>query len=382
MAKRIFICFDGTSNHPRNAKQEREWFGSGEIKDNGITNVLKLHAMLGGNLMNEPSHLPGMAGQHSLYYSGVGTYGSKIQRMFNAGFASSNQDIRTIMYLASEDLKKTYEDGDKLIVIGFSRGAAIARKFASRLRHHLPAIADKDPETDGRIIELMAVFDTVASIGIPNLDDDDKPTSDVVFEDGVISPHIEQALHLLSIDDRRTAFHPTLMCDDGRATEVWFPGAHSDVGGGFWRDGLSDIALKFTIAQILKRTSNNITIRDPGDVDFDHLRHEDEYQIDFEDLDIKPNVKSESHEQDRWAPVSLLTLRSREPRVEDACGQPKDKPVLIHKSVFDRINEVVDYRPKALKGVKHHIIDDDGSTIGLDGAPSSEVFNGLFKHVS
>ena len=49
----IIICFDGTSNHPRDAKQERSWFGAGEIEDNGITNILKLHALFGGNLKNE-----------------------------------------------------------------------------------------------------------------------------------------------------------------------------------------------------------------------------------------------------------------------------------------------------------------------------------------
>lgn len=47
--KNIIICFDGTNNHPRDAKQEREWFGLGDIEDNGITNILKLHVLFGGN---------------------------------------------------------------------------------------------------------------------------------------------------------------------------------------------------------------------------------------------------------------------------------------------------------------------------------------------
>lgn len=66
------------------------------------------------------------------------------------------------------------------------------------------------------------------------------------------------------------------------------------------------------IGQIRKRTGLKFIAANKGD--FDHLKH-DEYKIDFEDLDIKPNVKSESHQQDRWGPVSLLTLSPRTIRV-------------------------------------------------------------------
>lgn len=372
MSAKIIICFDGTNNHPRNAKQEREWFGLGEIKDNGITNVLKLHAMLGGNLANEPSTDSAMASQRSFYYSGVGTYGSRIQRMFNAGFSSSNLDIATIMHRASEDLRGVYKPGDEITIIGFSRGAAIARKFASRLRRFLPDIEKIADLPNNSPITLLAVFDTVASIGVPNLNDEDKPKSDVVFEDNTISQYIREAVHLVSVDDRRTAFHPTLMNheDDRVVMEIWFSGAHSDVGGGFWHDGLSDITLNFMIKQIRKRAGLKFVA--PDKVDFDNLKHE-EYKIDFEDLDIKPNVKSESHEQDRWGPISRLTLTPRTLRVNIG-DMASGLPVHMHQSVFERIEAVVDYRPKPLKGVKHYIVDDDG-------VPSKTIYHGLFGHI-
>lgn len=100
--KNIIICFDGTCNHPSDAKQEREWFGLGEIEDSGITNILKLHVMLGGTLDNQPKK-----NQHSLYYSGVGTYGNKIQQVFNAAFAPKNLDVARIIKTAGRDLRKT-----------------------------------------------------------------------------------------------------------------------------------------------------------------------------------------------------------------------------------------------------------------------------------
>lgn len=45
---------------------------------------------------------------------------------------------------------------------------------------------------------------------MPNMSDTDRPKSDVVFEDRFISSNIEEALHIVSIDDKRKAFQPTL----------------------------------------------------------------------------------------------------------------------------------------------------------------------------
>jgi hypothetical protein len=357
------ICFDGTSNHPKDARQERSWFGLGDIEDNGITNVLKLHTLFGGNLANEPGKV---AGQHSLYYSGVGTYGNKVQRLFNTGFASSNLDVRTIMFSAGRDLAAIYQPGDRIFMTGFNRGAAIARKFASTLDRYL-ALPDDSTTPGKQPIRFVGLFDTVASIGVPNLDDDDKPKSDVVFEDHTISPYIEEALHLVSVDEKRIAFQPTLMNRDGdpdqpkRVTEVWFAGAHADVGGGFWRDGLSDIALEFMIDEIARRDLG-VQVLDPDDIDFDRLKAPDRsYEINFADVDIKPNPQAKLHYQDRWGPIAALTLGPRDVRVNGKDPETGDTP-LIHNSLGQRIRQVTEYRPMALKGIGHHSVNDDGTT--------------------
>lgn len=358
MSKKIVICFDGTNNHPRNAKQEREWFGHGEVEDNGITNVLKLHCMFGGNLTNAESFIAPVKahGQHSFYYSGVGTYGNKVQQIFNSGFGASNLDIRTIMHLAGEDLNDTFSTGDEIYIFGFSRGAAIARKFASKLSRYIGTIDPSD-----RPIRFLGLFDTVASIGFPNLDDNDKPQSDVVFEDHEISPHVAESLHLLSLDERRIAFQPTLMDMDSRVTEVWFSGAHSDVGGGFWHDGLSDISLSFMISEI-KRRGIGLKVLDPDQVDSANLKGpEHEYEIDISDLDMKPNPGGKSHQQDRWGPIAALTLDKRDIRVKDFRGTDNNKTSpLIHESVKLRMKKIVNYRPRALKGVAHRVMADSG----------------------
>lgn len=139
------------------------------------------------------------------------------------------------------------------------------------------------------VVRFMGVFDTVAAIGFPNLDDDDKPVSDVVFENCTISSHVAEALHIVSLDDKRIAFMPTPMNKDSRVTEIWFPGAHSDVGGGFWYDGMSDISLEYMVKE-LKDRDLGLTITEPSKIDYKKLKApKNEYQIDYDDVFIKPN---------------------------------------------------------------------------------------------
>ena len=356
MAKKIIICFDGTSNHPRDAKQEREWFGGGEIEDNGITNILKLHILFGGNLENASKH----NGQQSFYYSGVGTYGNKFQQIFNTVFSPETLDVRDIIKHAGQDLEDNYNKGDEIFIFGFSRGAALARRFAAVLNKFIKL---KDGEAP---VRFLGVFDTVASIGFPNLDSDEKPVSDVVFENGSVSAHVQEALHLVSIDENRKAFQPTLMSkDENRVTEIWMPGAHADVGGGFWFDGLSDIALDFMLKE-LKRRKLGIKVKTEEEVDYQDLVAGDgSYKIDIEDLVIKPLVKGKSHPKDRWGPFSYATLAPRDIRVNvyDQDSQrdvPSNDSPLVHHTVSERIEKVTDYRPRALKGIEHKLVNDNG----------------------
>ena len=259
MGKNITICFDGTSNHPRDARQEREWFGLGDMEDSSITNIVKLHLLLGGNFLNTARN----AGQHSFYYSGIGTYGNRLQRLFNVVFAPENLDVGRIINEAISDLSGVWKKGDKVYLFGFSRGAAVARRFASILLN-----AGLPGSKDTPSVRFLGVFDTVASLGLPNLDDEEKPVSDVVFENNTVAANVEEALHLVSLDENRIAFQPTLMNLDSRVTEIWFPGAHADIGGGFYYDGLSDIALDFLL-QELKKRDPGVEIISPDEIDYE-----------------------------------------------------------------------------------------------------------------
>ena len=121
----------------------------------------------------------------------------------------------------------------------------------------------------GKKVKFLGVFDTVAATrGSLDLNPETYPASGIVFENGTIGDHIEKAVHLVSIDEKRLAFQPTLFNKDERITEVWFAGVHSDVGGGYWFDGLSDITLKFMIDCI----KENLTILEIGDLNYNDLK--------------------------------------------------------------------------------------------------------------
>lgn len=345
MSKSLIFCFDGTSNHPSDAKQEREWFGLGlDRVDKSITNILKLHIMFGGNLHNSALN----SFQHSFYYSGVGTYGNIFQKVLNASFAPENLDVRIIINNAINDLISHYSEGDKIFVFGFSRGAAIARRFCAVAHKYL---GYNQPIDD--LIEFIGVFDTVASIGAPNFEDDSKPISDVVFEDGTISDNIKRALHLLSLDEKRVAFQPTLMNAEKRVKEVWFSGVHSDIGGGYHYNGLSDVTLDYMINEIQKRDLD-ILILNINEINFEKLKTKD-YEIKPEDIFIDVNSLGKLHTKQRWYPLSSVTLSNRDVRVNENDQPSSNKLPILYYSVKQRIQNMLEYRPSVLDGIDYYL---------------------------
>ncbi|MDF1643902.1 MAG: DUF2235 domain-containing protein [Pseudomonadales bacterium] len=345
MSQNLIFCFDGTSSDPADAAQGLARHGG--LEDSSISNVLKLHLLFGGDLRDGNAHrLP----QLSLYYSGVGTYGSKLKRIFNAGLALT--DVGRIINAAFVDLEKHYQAGDKIFVFGFSRGAAIARRFCS--------IVSETKGHKTKKITFLGVFDSVASIGMPDLNTDEGRSRDVIFEDHHIAPNIKQALHLLSLDDKRKAFQPTLMNAEQRVSEVWFTGAHSDVGGGYRRDGLSDNALRYMLDELDRRDTGLIKLA-PSGIKFNHIHaNETGTDIDLDDVAIEPNPFGMNHEQFRPWPISKFTLYNRNVAVliQDKIS---DHMPVIHHTVAERIYGDNEYRPAGLKKLQHQVLYPDNT---------------------
>lgn len=338
---KIIICLDGTGNDPEDAVQESG--KDGRLEDDNISNVLKLHLLAGGklnNIQNNPR-------QQTYYYSGVGTRGTIFRRTLASLFAKVSPKL--IMKKAYNDLCENYKEGDEIFIFGFSRGAAIARMLACK-------ISDKGVKEYKTKIKFLGVWDTVASIGMPNLDDNTRPISDVVFENGTIANAIEYAVHLVAIDETRKAFRPVLMNVSNKIEEIWFAGVHSDVGGGYYSDGLSDISLEFMI----KRASHcGLTFLQSSQIDYNNLEGKKDELIEEIDVAIKPDINTDIHEHVRDGKHAALTLAVRR-----ICKVVGDKPSdyhlpIIHHSVMKRCKVISSYKPSNLRRLRHYVIDEN-----------------------
>ena len=79
------------------------------------------------------------------------------------------------------------------------------------------------------------------------------------FHDVLLGKVVLCARQALAVDERRIKFEPCLWEADedtrrddeasGRVSQVWFEGAHSDVGGGYPDTGLSDTALLWMVTE-------------------------------------------------------------------------------------------------------------------------------------
>src|SRR5205814_3890156 len=74
-----------------------------------------------------------------------------------------------------------------------------------------------------------------------------------------LSRSVENAYHALAIHEKRCDFEPTLWRkqepegSDQTLEQVWFCGVHSDVGGGYVEEQLSDVALLWMIEKAKSR---------------------------------------------------------------------------------------------------------------------------------
>jgi uncharacterized protein (DUF2235 family) len=252
MPKKLVLCLDGTSNQYK--------------KDN--TNVVKLLAALDKHA----------ADQLVYYQPGIGT------RVPPGVYGRLRQWVLTRLDLAFAILLKYqvqdayrfvmryYEEGDELYLFGFSRGAYTARVLAGMI-YKVGLLAKGNEEmipfawqmyrvgdnhdlargfrhTFGRKVPVtfLGVWDTVSSvrwagkaIALPYTRD---------------NAGVAKVRHAMALDERRAYFRQNLWDTTPPASQdvkqVWFPGVHCDVGGGYAEEecGLSKIALRWMIDEI------------------------------------------------------------------------------------------------------------------------------------
>lgn len=264
-AMKIVLCFDGTWRDARRLRPKRE---------SKRTNVSKTY-----NAIRDGEH----ESVKACYFPGVGTkLGERILGGV-LGFGLSGA-IRA----AYARVVEHSSPGDRLYLFGYSRGAYTARSLAGLIdlcgvpkagemtsqeiarkamkiyrirnrkrRERCAAAFRADPlpgssEESGRggktEVWFVGVWDTVGALGVPINGVDfllfgwrDR------FHDVQLGKSVRHGYHALAIDEKRRPYMPTLWDHppkSGQCVEqVWFPGAHGDLGGDAESDALSDVAL-------------------------------------------------------------------------------------------------------------------------------------------
>jgi hypothetical protein len=286
---------DGTGNNARD-------FAPNEETDKSFTNVLKLHLLAGGDINGRRNDIPG---QISLYERGIGAKTDneliKNLRMMGGDLSRQTNPMR-------KRLEEVYEKGDKLYIIGFSRGAASARKFATELYNEGFLTKDGD-KVDEPPIEFLGCFETVAMqlktrLGSILVSKRKKriTKSTVLGEDGAVAPNVKKAVHNVALDDNRmydgavTHFPPVLMGSEDRVHETWFAGEHGDVGGNFYNKGIPDCSCKH-MQEWIESLDDSLRFIKAEDINPECLTIDDypDIKIKASDLSIIPDPTDKIH---------------------------------------------------------------------------------------
>lgn len=269
----LVVCCDGTWN-------------TADQQQGGVptpTNVARLHACVAELGANNVA-------QKKYYHPGVGTDPGVINRLLGGGIGLGlDRNIQS----AYGWLCRTYQPGDAIYLFGFSRGAYTVRSlgglttrcglldvsgltddeawkrvetvFAKGYRQRSETREDwlkrgwkfhqSKPGSQDIGIHFIGVWDTVGALGIPDhlgvlklLESPEK----YKFHDTKLSDLVSHARHALACDEMRGSFQATLWTEvkpGHDVKQVWFPGVHCDVGGGYRETGLSDGALQWMIEE-------------------------------------------------------------------------------------------------------------------------------------
>ena len=136
-------------------------------------------------------------------------------------------------------------------------------------------------------IKVVGVFDTVGSLGIPRigwlerLHLQTRSTKEYLFYDTKLNDHIVNAFQALALDEHRSAFSPAVWekptGNNTNLRQVWFPGAHSNVGGGYPDQGMANITLAWMMAQVEQMLDfDEDYILDQFDSNMDHYEQTDQ----------------------------------------------------------------------------------------------------------
>jgi len=339
--KRIIICADGTWNVRDQVDEE-----SGKRRP---TNVTKIARGI------RPRARDGVD-QVVFYHDGLGTSGP-MDKVTGGAFGTGIEDNIRNLYRA---IVYNYEPNDELYFFGFSRGAFTVRTLSGFMK--FVGLVEKDDdyyvpeiyncyETNKRQgsreweaafhnikgtrpcppITCIGVWDTVGALGAPGVIGKVASVfngNKYAYHDVGLNDFVLNAFHALAIDERRRPFAPTLWTRPtgwaGQLEQAWFPGVHSNVGGGYKPDGLANEALHWIVSKAEKLGL---------DVDHDYIEH------------FEPHFDSKLHDS------MSLKYRLLGPSIRPI-GRQRADGECVHEAAIKRMGHADSkYSPENLKAV-------------------------------
>jgi hypothetical protein len=272
--RRLVICCDGTWNWPESRHE---------------TNVVRLVRAL------KPVACDGIP-QIAHYHEGVGT-GNFLDRALGGG---TGIGLTASVKACYGFLADNYREHDEIFLFGFSRGAYVVRSLAGFIgtvgmlrKHEMARFSEvwdwywqdrqkRDRHTLSRLvpdripdvyIDGIGVWDTVGALGIPG---SNLCASAFAFLETELGPRVRHAFQALAIDEQRGNFQGAVWVPylpnrrvrgetavavrapestPANATpqvlgQMWFPGVHSNIGGGYTEHGLSDASYVWMLSQL------------------------------------------------------------------------------------------------------------------------------------
>lgn len=357
--KTILVFLDGT------------WNDENGLNGNGVTtNIFRLFSSVAGRLDNSNVPFIKSHSDHTaLYFRGIGNdedHGT-VGTFYGAIFGAGEKRIRDNAYC---EILRHYKNGDRIVIIAFSRGAACARLLATKLAKHgikrkvevsykkrngekfflkYKNINEDYVEVD---VDFLGLFDTVGAFGIPiNLPG--LPFQKLnLFKNLELSKNVKQAVHCVAIDESREPFIPTLCNKAAHVDEVWFAGVHTDIGGGYKYAELGKISLEYMVSKL------NATLAEtPISYDEAELRKHTEYSLDDDKIRMHYHGEGIKHNP-REIYVSVDNESSHyKPKIHHSVTRLMESDNISLAENFESFTTVIPiiYGPNNVKALSHPI---------------------------